>query len=78
MSSETKDDVPMSHETGWLIEHEDEPMWLTLQPAEAAWTVCWSKDSQDALRFARRQDAELYCATFLDESPVRITEHRWG
>ena len=65
-------------ETGWLIEHEDEPMWLTLRPGEAAYEVCWTKDSLEALRFARRCDADDYASTFLEEGPIRITEHRWG
>lgn len=65
-------------ETGWLIEHEDEPKWLTLKPAESMWGVCWTKDSIEALRFARRSDAEDYISAFMDDGPVRITEHRWG
>lgn len=67
----------LADEIGWLIEHEDEPKWLTLKPGEAAYEVCWSKESTAALRFARRVDAEDYAATFLDEGPVRITEHMW-
>lgn len=65
-------------ETGWLIEHEDEPKWLTLKPGEAAYEVCWTKESTEALRFARRVDADDYASTFMDEGPVRITEHAWG
>ena len=65
-------------EAGWLIEHEAEPKWLTLKPGEAAYEVCWTKESNDALRFARRVDADDYASTFLEEGPVRITEHRWG
>lgn len=65
-------------ETGWLIEHEDEPKWLTLRPGEAVTDVCWTKESLEALRFCRRSDAEDYVsAHFGGEGPIRITEHQW-
>lgn len=64
-------------EIGWLIEHEDEPKWLTLRPGEAAYEVCWTTDSLEALRFGRRKDADDYASTFLEDGPVRITEHMW-
>lgn len=65
-------------ETGWLIEHTDQPEWLTLLPTEAAWQPCWTKDSLDALRFCRRRDAEDYVsAHFGGDGPVIITEHHW-
>lgn len=65
-------------ETGWLIEHEDEPKWMTLRPWEAVYEVCWTKDSLEACRFCRRSDAEDYVsAHFGGEGPIRITEHRW-
>ena len=66
-----------AEETGWLIEHEDEPKWITLRPGEAAYSVCWTKASLEALRFARRTDADDYASTFLEDGPIRITEHRW-
>lgn len=66
-------------ETGWLIEHADEPKWLILSTAEALCGVDWTKDSIAAVRFARREDAEAYVWThFGGEGPIRITEHRWG
>ena len=65
-------------EHGWLIEHEDEPKWLTLRPAEASWSACWTKESSDAVRFCRRSDAEDYVsAHFGGEGPIRITDHIW-
>lgn len=68
----------MASETGWLIEHEDEPKWMTLRPWEAVYEVCWTKDSLEACRFCRRSDAEDYVsAHFGGEGPIRITEHRW-
>ena len=68
-----------AEETGWLIEHEDEPKWLTLDPAEAGFDGSWTKDSLEALRFCRRQDAESYVTFhFGGEGPIRITEHKWS
>jgi hypothetical protein len=64
-------------EIGWLIEHEVETKWLTLKPGEAAYEVCWTTESTEALRFARREDADDYVMTFMGEAPVRITEHLW-
>jgi hypothetical protein len=64
-------------ETGWLIEHPSEPKWMTLKPAEALWGVVWTSNSLEALRFARRVDAEDYYACHLDDMPGRITEHQW-
>lgn len=65
-------------ETGWLIEHGDEPKWLTLRPAEALWEPCWTKESLEAVRFARRSDAEDYVSAHFDgEGPLRIIEHAW-
>lgn len=65
-------------ETGWLIEDDSEPQWLTLKPAEAMWSVVFTKDSNEAIRFCRRQDAEDYVARHLDDAPVRLTEHQWS
>ncbi len=65
-------------EYGWLIEHEDAPKWLTLRPSEAVYSVCWTIESNEALRFCRRVDAEDYVsAQFGGDGPVRITEHAW-
>ena len=67
-----------AEETGWLIEHADDPKWLTLRPGEACFEVCWTKASLEALRFARRTDAEDYVSTYFGgDGPIRITEHRW-
>lgn len=63
--------------TGWLIEDADEPKWLTLKPAEALWSMVFTPDSLEAIRFARRSDAEDYVSCHLDDAPVRITEHSW-
>jgi hypothetical protein len=68
----------MVTETGWLIEDDKEPQWLTLKPAEALWSMVFTKDSNDAIRFCRRQDAEDYVSCHLDDAPVRITEHQWS
>lgn len=64
-------------EYGWLIEHENEPKWLTLRHENSAFEVCWTKESSEALRFARRIDADDYVTTFMEDGPVRITSHIW-
>lgn len=65
-------------ETGWLIEHADQPKWLTLRTVEAAMGVDWTSNSLEAVRFCRRSDAEDYVwAHFGGDGPIRITEHRW-
>lgn len=76
-ASTPSDGAVVGGETGWLIEHQDRPEWLTLKPAEALWATVFTKDSIEAIRFARRDDAEDYVRNHLDEAPVRITEHRW-
>jgi hypothetical protein len=71
----------MSVETGWLIEGvmpDGSPGWLTLKPLEALLGIVLTKDSNKALRFARREDAEAYFACHIDDGPFHITEHQWG
>jgi len=78
IESLTLDREVMRAETGWLIEDINEPTWLTLKPAEAMWSMVFTPESLDAIRFARRSDAEDYVACHLDDAPVRITEHSWS
>lgn len=65
---------------GWLIEGDmpdSSPGWMTLNPAEALWGIVLTKESDLALRFSRREDAEAYFGTHIDEGPYRITQHDW-
>lgn len=69
-------------ETGWLIERQDRgaPEWYRLVNS-AAPNNFWTKNAAEALRFARRTDAEAYCADSGLDDPgftVHITEHAWG
>lgn len=61
-----------THETGWLIERNRErgPEWATFWK----FGVVWTKDSIQACRFCRREDAEQ-SADGVDYDT--ITEHRW-
>lgn len=63
---------PRTEETGWLIElpgTQGMPVW---------WTAAgWTKDSLQAVRFCRREDAER-TARGLSHPCIAITEHVWG
>ena len=67
-----QDDV----EVGWLIEQaagERGYRWLALSGA------CWTIESTDAIRFARKLDAEMYIAAHgLDAEGTFPTEHQWS
>jgi len=60
-------------EIGWLIERTIDGMvhYLTIEHEMVAWT----SDSLKALRFARRQDADMFA---YGEDCERIAEHQWG
>ena len=61
-------------EAGWLIEKivDGIPHWLT-----ASWSFGWTDDSENAIRFSRRIDAEQI-ATMLENEPISIMEHEWN
>jgi len=69
-------------ETGWLIERSQEdrgsspPCWLTVSSSRNS---VWTEDSSEALRFARKQDAEALIAHYAPTLGGAIaTEHTWG
>jgi hypothetical protein len=63
----------MGEETGWLIELRGRvPTWFRLTGEEPHWT----SDSHEALRFARKQDAEAYIAD-VGWTEAFATEHVW-
>ena len=71
-------------EAGWLVEHyaskrgEYLAEWLTGWPAfDDSAPETWTKDSAQALRFARREDAEQVIQA-LGWTEARATEHVWG
>lgn len=62
-------------ETGWLIEQRlfSRPQWWTVTAWEGP---TWTTDANQAIRFARREDAlrtSLLVAGFHS-----VTEHQWG
>lgn len=72
---ELREALPTSEprETGWLIERNREhgPEWAVF----GAFGVEWTKDSNKACRFARREDAEQLA---YGEDCDAITEHKWS
>lgn len=66
-------------EYAWVIEDPQSPTsaprYYTLRPNQEQF---WSYDHADALRFARKQDAEDYVAHFVQHDGARICEHGWG
>lgn len=68
-----------AEESGWVIERGDSPGFEPLYYAPQT-DAGWDKDHLLALRFARKQDAEVIVAAYCldDEHGVRIAEHGWG
>lgn len=65
-------------ETGWLIEHPNTSQSVKYYTMAPGTPDFWTTDSQKALRFARREDANNYLSFYGDdELPARIVEHRW-
>lgn len=71
-------------ETGWLIErgnaqHQDPPLWWAGSRSMTEWTT----DSNQAIRFARAEDAKLVgdmigmrLGTY--QTMWTVVEHQWG
>jgi hypothetical protein len=90
----------MSEEKAWVIENPDslacDPEYLTaagykeVTNANGGMRFRWSKGHTFALRFSRKEDAELVaaiCRTFQPDlwqkpiqmlPPARVAEHIWG
>ena len=64
----------MTRQTGWLIENGRSGEELRYRTMVSGIPV-WTKDNLKALRFSRRQDAELFSEE--DEDAWRIVEHVW-
>lgn len=73
---ETMDKFEVAHcnEFAWLIEREaiNGPVYLTVHKDLFDWT----RDSTEAIRFSRRQDAEMVARVIGDEVS-RVAEHGW-
>lgn len=67
---------------GWLIELDGVPnldfYYVVLVPEDTHPGLGWTVDPNEALRFARKRDAEAFTATFLSGVPVRTVEHAWA
>ena len=62
-------------EIGWLVEqYEGGP---TLYWGFDGFNV-WTKDPNQAVRFARKQDAEMAARLLGSEGRHRVVEHRWS
>ena len=59
-------------ELGWLIESETGLLYLTVVNGALDWTP----DHMEALRFARRVDAERFMA--IVQGAGRVAEHSWS
>jgi len=68
----------MTVERGWLIEKGASstaaPLYWNGDPVEVGWTT----DVDQAIRFARKLDAERVADGLLIIVAVRVVEHRWG
>lgn len=62
-------------ESGWLIENGKQGDELRYRNFEQG-NQTWTKDPNEALRFARRVDAEKFSAE--DEEAWRVVEHMWS
>jgi hypothetical protein len=69
----------MNDEFAWLIEHRNSEISRPQYWAGSGWTY----DDQQAVRFARKVDAERVAAGFDEDDPLpseaphRICEHAW-
>lgn len=62
----------LKEETGWLVEN-GKPNTEYRYLDETG--IYWTADVNKAIRFARREDAEMFAAG--DEEAWRIVEHMW-
>ena len=71
--------APPAEEFGWLIEREPSPQGPSYwTPKHAMLRVePWTWDNLEAVRFARKEDAERVMQT-LPGGPYKVVEHAWG
>jgi len=66
-------------ESGWLLEGKGKdgyPDYFKGSPSCADYT--WTRDSLEAIRFSRKEDAEAIKMTFLKDIGCEAVEHQWG
>jgi hypothetical protein len=75
-------EVNMSDESGWLIERADsspaEPKYWAAGQREAERSSAWTSNHMEAIRFARKDDAEKVASRIMKGIVVRICEHGWS
>jgi hypothetical protein len=73
---------PVENESGWLIERADsspaEPRYWAAGQREAERSSAWTSNHMQAIRFARKEDAERVAARIMKDIDVRICEHDWS
>jgi hypothetical protein len=62
-------------ETGWLVENGKQGDELRYRTMANGWPE-WTADHNEAIRFARRIDADRFAAE--DEDAWRVVEHTWS
>lgn len=62
-------------ETGWLVEDSHKFGYPQYRYFDSTGLVGWTRDANEAIRFARRIDAEQFAAA--DEDAFHIVEHMW-
>ena len=73
----------VTDETGWVIERADsptsEPKYWCAGMLDANTFSAWTSNHMQAIRFARRIDAERLCERLMNPKniSVRICEHQW-
>lgn len=69
-------------EFAWVIEHGNSPVsqplyWTAGLPIKELPPRHWHSNHLEAIRFARKEDAEKIATALLEGVPVRICEHGW-
>ena len=74
--------VELDDESGWLIERADssaaEPWYWAAGQRDAERSSAWTQNHMEAIRFARKDDAEKVARRLFKDIEVRICEHGWS
>lgn len=72
----------MPIESGWVIERGDSepsaPKYWAAGQQDPQRTSAWTSNHLEAIRFARKLDAERVAERAMNGIQVRIAEHEWG
>lgn len=68
-------------ELGWVIEHGDSdaatPRYWAAGQHDPSRPSAWTENHIEAIRFARKDDAEKVARRSMKGIPVRIAQHEW-